>query len=78
VGLREPTHPDACRGQRRQAFQPQRGCIIQPRAARHELPWEQEPKTSSTLKGLNGRVVAAGASDATPLGLGIILADDPG
>jgi len=32
---------------------PQRGCVIQPRVARHELPWEQESKSSSTLTGLH-------------------------
>ena len=32
----------------------------------------------STLKGLNGVATAAGAGDATPLGLGIFLADNPG
>jgi hypothetical protein len=31
---------------------------------------------SSTLKGLNGAAMAAGAGDATPLGLEIILWDD--
>ena len=31
---------------------------------------------SSTLNGLNGVATAAGAGDATPLGLGIILGDD--
>jgi hypothetical protein len=31
---------------------------------------------SSTLKGLNGVATAAGAGDATPLGLEIILWDD--
>jgi hypothetical protein len=31
-----------------------------------------------TLKGLNGVATAAGAGDATPLGLGIILVGDPG
>ena len=33
-------------------FQSQRDCVLQPRVASSELPWEIRPKEHSTLKGL--------------------------
>ena len=57
--------------------------IIQPRVARHELPWESNRQRTSTLKGLNHRANDAAnrtdavipqpglpdGRDATPMGL---------
>ena len=34
------------------ADQPQRGCVLQPRVARHELPWEPASKPAPTPTGL--------------------------
>src|SRR5208282_2220351 len=36
--------------------QSRRDCILQPRVARHELPWVQSSKAPSTLKGLRHRL----------------------
>jgi hypothetical protein len=55
----------------------QRDCITQPRVATQELPWGHEPKIPSTLNGLNPSPWVE-TIDATPLGLGIILANAPG
>jgi len=48
------------------AGQSRRDCIVQPRVARHELPWEDHVKAASTPTGLHRRCPRV---DTTPLGL---------
>ena len=48
------------------AGQSRRDCIVQPRVARHELPWEGHVKSAATPTGLHRRCPRV---DTTPLGL---------
>jgi len=48
------------------AGQSRRDCIVQPRVARHELPWEDHVKSAPTPTGLHRRCPRV---DTTPLGL---------
>ena len=43
----------ATMGSERPSPEPQRGSILQPRVARHELPWEMVREIFTTLKGLH-------------------------
>ena len=55
--------------------QSQRDCVLQPRVASRELPWEKRPLT------INPNGVASvwwGMRATTPLGLRFIFASNPG
>ena len=49
-------------------LQSQRDCVLQPRVARHELPWENEPGIHNP----NGVAAQRCDDDTTPLGLKIV------
>ena len=51
---------------RQETCESRRDCIVQPRVARHELPWEDHVKSASTPTGLHRRCPRV---DTTPLGL---------
>src|SRR6266511_3202663 len=64
---------------RRDFSQSRRDCILQPRVARHELPWVTNPETGPTLKGLHPILLRAiRALESTLSGLmGIVVGSLP-